>query len=206
MNPILVIDLKEALVKPRPFIDAHKRWFKLFSILLEDDSINDWVKKENYFEGVHAVMKLYLKDSDKEYQTIFSRQLFSMMLVAEITPNDLMKEFADYLRTLKERYTLALITTVPEDSITPLLNKIGCGDLFDIVYPSLNKNHPDKKTQFIEFIEKYTTPLFYIGYGDKLLGELKELNINTISVNWISKGTFRGDYEMYSVDELKQIL
>jgi phosphoglycolate phosphatase-like HAD superfamily hydrolase len=206
MNPILIIDLKEALVKPRPFIEAHRKWFKLFSILLEDDSINDWFKKDNYFEGVHAVMKLYLKDSDKEFQTIFARQMFSMVLVAEISPNDLAKEFADYLRTIKDRYTLALITTVPEDSVMPMLNKLNCGDLFDIVYPSLNKNHPDKKTQFIDFIQKYDTPLFYIGYGDKLLGELKELNINTISVNWVSKGTFRGDYEVYSVDELKHIL
>jgi phosphoglycolate phosphatase-like HAD superfamily hydrolase len=206
MNPIIVIDLKEALVKPRPFIEAHKRWFKLFSILLEDDSINDWAKKENYFEGVHTVMSLYLKDSEKEFQTIFARQMFSMVLVAEITPDDLVKDFADYLRTIKDRYILALITTVPEDSIAPLLNKLGCGDLFELIYPSLNKNHPDKKTQFIDFIQNNDTPLFYIGYGDKLLGELKDLNINTISVNWISKGTFRGDYEVYSVDELKQIL
>jgi len=206
MNPILVIDLKEALVKPRPFIDAHKRWFKLFSVLLEDDSINDWAQKDNYFEGVHAVMKLYLKDSDKEFQTIFARQMFSMVLVAEISPDDLVKEFADYLRTIKDRYTLALITTVPENSIIPLLNKLGCGDIFELIYPSLNKNLPDKKTLFVDFIQKYDIPLFYVGYGDKLLGELKELDINTISVNWVSKGTFRGDYEVDSVEELKHIL
>jgi phosphoglycolate phosphatase-like HAD superfamily hydrolase len=206
MNPILVIDLKEALVKPRPFIDAHKRWFKLFSVLLEDDSINDWAQKDNYFEGVHAVMKLYLKDSDKEFQTIFARQMFSMVLVAEISPDDLVKEFADYLRTIKDRYTLALITTVPENSIIPLLNKLGCGDIFELIYPSLNKNLPDKKTLFVDFIQKYDKPLFYVGYGDKLLGELKELDINTISVNWVSKGTFRGDYEVDSVEELKHIL
>jgi hypothetical protein len=206
MNPILVIDLKDALVKPRPFIEAHKRWFKLFSVLLEDDSITDWSKKDNYFEGVYVVMNQYLGGSDKEFQTIFARQMFSMMLVAEVRADDLIVDFADYLRTLKERYTLALITTVPEDSITPFLNKLGCGDIFEIVYPSLNKNHPDKKTLFIDFIKKYDTPLFYIGHGDKLLGELKELDINTISVNWVSKGSFRGDYEVDAVEELKHIV
>jgi phosphoglycolate phosphatase-like HAD superfamily hydrolase len=151
-------------------------------------------------------MKLYLKDSDKEFQTIFARQMFSMVLVAEISPDDLVKEFADYLRTIKDRYTLALITTVPENSIIPLLNKLGCGDIFELIYPSLNKNLPDKKTLFVDFIQKYDKPLFYVGYGDKLLGELKELDINTISVNWVSKGTFRGDYEVDSVEELKHIL
>ena len=59
MNPILIIDLDGALFTHRPFNVAHKKWFKLFSVLLEDDSIMDWVDKENYFEGIHHVMKQY---------------------------------------------------------------------------------------------------------------------------------------------------
>ncbi|MGV8172024.1 MAG: HAD family hydrolase [Candidatus Woesearchaeota archaeon] len=206
MNPFLIIDFNGALFKSRPFDEAHKRWFKLFSILLEDDSVLDWTFKENYFEGVHLCMKRYLGEADKETQTLFARQVYAMALIAETHQEDLVTEFAEYLTTIKERYTLVLLTSVPEEAALPMLRKTGCSGLFDIIYSTQSKNHPDKISLLSEFITKYGLPLFYIGLGDKDLGILKEMNIKTISVNWIEKGHFNGDYIIDSVDELRKIL
>jgi FMN phosphatase YigB (HAD superfamily) len=206
MNPIIAIDFDGALFRSRPFDEAHKRWFRLFSILLDDDSINDWAFKENYFEGVHLCMKKYLGDTDNESQTFFSRQIYAMMLVAETVSSDMVKEFAEYLRSIKGRYSLALITSAPKSAALPMLHKTHCADLFDIIYYSPSTDHPDKMSLFGEFITKHERPLFYIGKGDKDLGALKELGINTISVNWVEKGTFKGSHDIYSVDELKHIL
>jgi len=206
MNPIIAVDFNGALIKPRPFVEAHKSWFELFSVLLKDDSIKDIASKENYFENVHRIMYSYLGVSDKESQTIFAREIFSMLLLAEVTTHDLVKEFADYLRTLKDRYTLAVITSAPETSVLPMLRKLHCEDIFDIVFSSAVTNYPDKHSLFADFISKYDKPLFYIGLGDKYLGGLKELDVATISVNWVSRGSFRGDYEIDSVEELKGLL
>jgi phosphoglycolate phosphatase-like HAD superfamily hydrolase len=204
MNPIIVIDLDGALFKHRPFDEAHKKWFKLFSVLLEDDSINDWAFKENYFEGIHQVMKRYLGSADKEAQTVFARQVFSMVLVAEVQKSDLIEEFAEYLRSIKDRYTLALVTSAPEGSIDFVLKKVHCEDLFHIIYSSLDKNYPNKQSLMNDFIEKYERPLYYIGEGDKDLGAMKDLDITAISVNWVSKARFKGEHNIQEVDELKQ--
>lgn len=206
MNPLIVVDFNGALLKSRPFDEAHKSWFKLFSILLEDDSVNAWSFKENYFEGVHRCMERYLGGNDKEAQILFARQTYAMCLVAETRQEDLVKEFADYLRTLNERYNLVLLTSAPQEAILPMLRKLECIDLFEIIYPSASKNHPDKISLFNEFMLKYEKPLFYIGLGDKDLGELKEIGIKTISVNWAKKGVFKGDYDIDDVSELNGLL
>jgi phosphoglycolate phosphatase-like HAD superfamily hydrolase len=129
-----------------------------------------------------------------------------MVLVATLHKDDLMIEFAEYLNTIKERYTLVLLTSAPEEAVLPMLRKIGCENLFDIIYSGQSKNYPDKISLFGGFISTYEKPLFYIGKGDKDLGALKELDINTISVSWADKGNFIGTYNVDSVDELKKIL
>jgi FMN phosphatase YigB (HAD superfamily) len=151
-------------------------------------------------------MHTYLGFADKEIQTLFARQTYAMILLAEITSDDLVRDFVEYLRTIRERYTLALITTTPEESVLPILRKLHCEDLFEIIFASAPNNHPDKHSLFADFLTKYENPLFYIGLGDTYLGGLKELDINTISVNWVSEGAFRGDYEVDTVEELQKIL
>jgi FMN phosphatase YigB (HAD superfamily) len=206
MNPLIIIDFNGALFRSRPFDEAHKRWFKLFSVLLDDDSLNDWAFREDYFEGVHKCMKKYLGSESKESQTFFARQIYAMMLVAETEQDDLIKDFAEYLRTIKERYTLALITSVPKSAVFPMLQKTHCTDIFDILYSSSARYHPDKASVFGEFINKYGKPLFYIGKGDGDLGLLKDMSINTVSVSWVEKGSFRGDHDINAIEELRDIL
>ena len=205
MDPLVVVDFNGALFRSRPFDEAHKSWFKLFSVLLEDNSVNDWAFSDNYFEGVHRCMEKYMGSKDKETQTLFARQLYAMCLVAETREEDLVKEFADYLRTLRERYNLVLLTSAPEEAVLPMLKKVNCIDIFDIIYPSSSKDHPDKLSLFNAFISRYEKPLFYIGKGDSDLGALKDLDIKTICVNWVTKGKFSGTYNIDTVDELKDI-
>jgi FMN phosphatase YigB (HAD superfamily) len=206
MNPIIAIDFNGALLRSRPFDEAHTRWFRLFSVLLDDDAINEWAFKENYFEGVHDVMKRYLGNVPKDAQVMFAREIYALALVAEVSTKDLVDEFVDYLRSIKEKYTLALITTTPEVAVDPLLQKIGCRDVFDIIFSSQMKSYPDKRALFEDFIVKYERPLYYIGEGDKDVGWCRDLEIKSISVNWANKGRFKGEHNIDTVDELKDIL
>lgn len=206
MKPIIAVDFDGALLRSRPFDEAHKRWFYVMSILLKDKSINEYAGLENYFEKVHEVMKRYLGDVDQETRVVFARNLFSMVTVAEADKKDLVADFAQYLRKIKLKYRLALITTAPETSVEPILEKVGCADLLDILYKSPVKKHPNKKELFKEFLKEYGKPAFYIGNGDKDITSCKELGIPSISVNWVSQGQVKGDYDVKTVKELEKII
>ncbi|MBN1644998.1 HAD family hydrolase, partial [Candidatus Woesearchaeota archaeon] len=206
MKPILAIDFDGALLKHKPFQNAHKKWFKVMAVLLKDDSINKYSALENYFDKVHEVMKKYLGNVSHETRVKFARMLYAMATVAEVKDKDLVKDFAAYLKTLKKKYRLALITSAPEDSVEPILDKLGIPDLFDILYKSPVSKHPDKKQLFKEFIKKHGKPKFYIGNGDKDIERCKKAGIKTISVNWVSKGKYKGDFDVDSVKEFKKIL
>ncbi len=206
MKPIIAVDLDGALLKSRPFNEAHKSWFYVMSILLKDDSVNQYASLDNYFGKVHEVMQRYLGDVDHETRVRFARNLFSMATIAEVTKDDLVDDFAIYLKKLKKEYLLALITTAPEDSVEPILHKVGCSALFDILYKSPMGKHPNKRELFQELIKKYGKPRYYIGDGDKNITSCKELGIPSISVNWVSKAEIKGDYDVQSVKELEAII
>lgn len=200
------MDFNGALLRSRPFDEAHKNWFKLLSILLDDNSINEYASLEDYFDKVHEVMERYLGSVDYETRVSFARNLFAMSTIAEVKQEDLVVEFANYLRSIKEKYSLVLITSAPEASVEPILQKVGCSDLFDILYKSPMTKHPDKKMLFKEFIEKHNKPVFYIGNGDEDITSCHELGIPSISVNWVSKGDVKGDYDIDNVKELEKII
>ena len=206
MNPVIAIDLNGALLKSRPFEKAHKNWFYVMSILLKDKSIIKYSKLDNYFDKVNEIMQRYLGNINPKTRTTFARNLFSMLTVSEVKKEDLVQELVDYLLQLKKKYTLVLITSAPELSVEPILEKIGCSELFDIVYKSPLKDYPNKLSLFKRFIKEKGKIEYYIGAGDKDILEIKKLGIKTISVNWIVKGEFKGDYDVKKVRELKEII
>lgn len=206
MKPIIAVDFDGALLRSRPFDEAHKKWFHVMSVLLKDKSINQYAGLENYFDKVHEVMERYLGNVDRETRVTFARNLFSMVTIAEASREDLVTHFAEYLRQIKKKYRLALITSAPEASVGPILHKVGCSDLFDILYKSPMEKHPNKRELFVEFIKEYGKPKFYIGNGDKDIVNCKELGIPSISVNWVAHGKVKGDYDIKTVKELEKIL
>jgi len=207
MKPILAIDLDGALMHSRPFDEAHKKWFELFSVILKDDSIKKYAFLENWFSKVDEVMDRYLGEKvDRITKNRWAREIYAMTTVKEVRKEDLVKEFAEYLRKIEDKYALALITTAPESAVGPILQKVGCARLFDIIKKSPPEKRPSKKELLEEFIKAYAKPVFYIGNGDKDIQACKELGIKTISVSWVSKGEFKGDYNVDTVEELKNIL
>ena len=206
MKPIIAVDFDGALLQSRPFDEAHKRWFYVMSVLLKNNSINQYAGLDNYFDKVYEVMERYLGDVDHETRVKFARNLFSMVTIAEVTKDDLVGDFADYLRRLKGEYRLALITSAPEASVEPILHKVRCSDLFDILYKSPMGKHPNKKELFEAFIKEHGKPAYYIVNGDKDITSCRELGIPAISVNLVSRGEVKGDYDIQTVLELEAII
>ena len=205
-KPIIAVDFDGALLRSRPFDQAHQRWFAVMSTLLKDKTINEYAGLENYFDKIHKVMQRYLGNVDAETRIVFARNLFSMVTVAEANKKDLVDDFARYLRKIKPKYRLALITTAPETSVEPILEKVGCSDLFEILYKSSVRKQPNKKEMFKDFVKEYGKPIFYIGNGNKDISSCMELGISSISVSWVSAGRIKGDYDIKKVKELEKII
>ena len=58
MKLIIAIDFNGALLKSRPFNEAHKRWFYVMSLLLKDKSVNNYANLENYFDKQYNSLEL----------------------------------------------------------------------------------------------------------------------------------------------------
>ena len=203
MKPIIAVDLNGALMYSRPFQTAHHKWFSLFASLLRKPEIEDLASAPDFMIHVDDIMDDYLGPVSEVSKRYFARQLFGMTLVAEAKPEDVVKEFAEYLCELKSSFRLALITTAPAPAVIPLLEKIGYEDLFDIVYKSPPGGSPDKIRLFKRFVSEFDMPQFYIGRGDRDLDELRALDLKTIAVSWVEDGEYDCDYTFSTVDELK---
>jgi len=198
----IIVDLNGALLQPRPFDEAHKRWFELMGVLLADEKIKELAFQDDWFDMVDDVMDRFLGDAGREYKTTMARTLFGMVVVGEIRDSDLVEEFAEYLYELKKRYEICLVTTVPDPE--PILEKLNISDLFNVVYKSSLDKRPDKVALVKRFLDEHD-PKYYIGYGDKDLNGIGDLGIKTVSVSWIKKG-LSGDYDAETVKELVSLL
>ncbi len=205
-KPAIIIDLNVALIKQRPFDAAHKEWFRVMGELIRDYSINELAFKEDYFSDVQEIMKKYLGDIDIKTRNAFARNIYSMMVVESIKKWDLVEDFAEYLKSMKKRFVIVLITSAPTAAINGILEKINCKDLFDIVSASPMEEVPSKKELIELFIKKHGKPLFYIGQGDKDILTCKELGIKTIVVDWNNPAVNKGNFEAHNVEELGKIV
>jgi len=205
-KPAIILDLNGALIKQRPFDIAHKEWFRVMAELMRDQSINEFAFKDDYFKDVQEIMKKYLGDINIKTRNAFARNIYSMTVIESVKKWDLNDGFAEYLRTLKKKFTLVLITSAPTPAINGILEKINCKDLFDIVSASPMEEVPSKKELIELFIKKHGRPLFYIGQGDKDILTFKELGIKTIVVDWNNPAVNKGNFEAHNVEELKNII
>ncbi|MFH1211421.1 MAG: hypothetical protein V1659_00655 [Candidatus Woesearchaeota archaeon] len=205
-KPILAIDFDGALFYSRPFREAHKKWFELMASLLHDESVKEYAFREDYFRYVHEVMRRYVGNVDENSLNFFARGIYAMATLAEVRQEDLVKEFAAYLESIKNSFTLALVTTAPASCVDPILQKIGCAGLFDIVCKSPMAEQPDKKRLLQQFIAEHGKPRAYIGEGDKDIATCRELGIPTISAGWVNQGKIIGDYNADTVSELESII
>ncbi len=206
MKPIIAIDLDGAILKHRPFKKAHEKWFEVMAFKLKDPSIKKYSKLKNYFPKIHEIMKRFLGKVSKEKRLEYMRNLYAELVIAEVKKKDVIDDFLEYLISIKKKYRLVLISTTPGVSIAPIIKKIGCSNLFYLIYKSPSNKEPNKREMFKSFIKKYGKIKFYIGDGDEHIKICKELKIPCISVNWVDKARFKGDYNIKTVGELDKIL
>lgn len=163
-KPILATNLDGFLINHEAFIEPHRIWFDRASLLTKDDSFQKWKGHKEYFKGVNEAMEKIMPDVSKEERTKQARKWYQedvvhyIKLHPEMVNHDLKKS----LERLKQKFTLALITTNTGEYVNDILEAANLKGLYDIIYTSNLEEEPGKRQIVEEFKEKYGNPKYYV--------------------------------------------
>ncbi|MFA6462254.1 MAG: HAD family hydrolase [Candidatus Woesearchaeota archaeon] len=196
---IIAVDLSGTLICEEAGQKAHQEWFRIMAAALNDPSVETLAKKKDYFPEVYKVLERYTgldakKEENKLLLKKMARSLFQMSYLGkahQLRDKLRYSEIITLLKELKRKYTLALITTSPEESVNPILELAGCSDLFDFKELSPLHEEPNKKELLQRFISTHGKPEVYIGNEEEDYFACKELDVPFILAGWdpyVSKG------------------
>ena len=208
-KPIVAATLSGLFLKHEPWDKAHVLWYKKAAEKLNDDSVNKWANRPDYFKGVDEVMKRIYPDLNDDERTIKARETFfsSVCDYVKKYPRAKNNSVIKYFDSLKNRYRIALITTNTKSALERILSSAGLTDFFDIIEASMPNEKDDKRIVFERFIKKYGKPLIYIGGNRKdIFDYCKEKGIPCIFANFEKQAELEGVESAHNIEELKQKL
>jgi FMN phosphatase YigB (HAD superfamily) len=207
-KPILATTLAGLFVKSDPWKYAHKQWFTKAATTLRDPAVAAWASKENYFPGVEIVMKrLHPQFTDAE-RSALARQLFFDGVCEHIQTHDVRRhDVIEYFRSLKSKYTIALVTTNTAAAASRILELADIDHLFDITIASDSYEKDDKALVFDRFVAEYGKPVLYIGGERRDSYEycLKH-KISCVYANFDNQSDIASIDSVHSIHELKEII
>ena len=111
---IITTTLSGLFIKHEPWDNAHILWFKDAAEKLDDPKITEWINNPNYFKGVDLVMKRLYPDLNNKQRTIKARETYfdSVCKYIKQNPNVKNLEIIKYFKSLKDKFEIALITSL----------------------------------------------------------------------------------------------
>jgi len=163
-KPILATNIDGFLINHSAFIEPHRIWFDRVILLTKDNSFNKWKTSKNYFEGVNLAMEKLMPDATKEERTQKARGWYQEDVIhyIKLHPEVVNRQLAESLKKLKEKFTLALITTNTKDYIEKILKTANLEGIYKIIHASETSEEPSKSKIFQEFRKKYGEPKYYM--------------------------------------------
>lgn len=192
MKKIIVFDFDGTIIKSKAGKKAHVEWFRILGLLLKKKNIIKLAGKKDYFKEVYSLMEQYtgLSKKNKLEKTVMiklARNLYQMLFLGYVTSykKDLeIKEVIKYIKKLKRKYRIALVTTTPEDIVIPILSLIKQTKLFDIVFVQSLQKQPSKAELINEFVKRYGKPVLQIGNSLEDIEIAKKLGIVSVLACW----------------------
>ncbi len=217
-KPTIAVDFSGTLITEEPSDLAHSEWFEVMVALLKDKSILAYAKEKDYFPYVYKIMERFTgldakKEEDKKLMKKFARNLFQMSYFAaanKIKARLLFQDYANYLRELKQKYQLVLVTTSPEDIVSPILHLVKCDDIFDEIVKSPLTEEPNKEKLLKLLLDKHEGVSLYLGNSLEDAQACRKLKIPFILAMWdksdYTEAKKLADFTAGSVEELREII
>lgn len=189
-KPIISMTLAGVLISKEPWKNAHKLWFKDMAARFNDNSLLEWIEREDYFNGVDIIMERLYPDLSEGERTKKARDLYFRYVYRYIMSHiqTVRHDLIDYVKELKNSYRLAIITTNTEIVTFKFLKMLKIENLFDLIICSKDHEKDDKKEVFNRLIKNHENPILYIGSDRKeSLDFCKENNIKHLFVDFDTK-------------------
>jgi FMN phosphatase YigB (HAD superfamily) len=171
------------LIEHSAFIEPHKIWFDRATLLTKDKSFSKWKGHKEYFIGVNQAMEKIMPEASKEERTEQARNWYQedVEYYISIHPEVINNKLKKILKELKEKFTLALITTNTEEHILKILKTTKLEDIYDIIFASKAKEEPNKEKIFQDFKEKYGEPKYYLASrSEEAFEACKKIGVTSI--------------------------
>jgi len=185
-KPILATGIDGLLIKHKTFVEPHRKWFKRAIKKTGDNSLKEWIGKENYFPGVNKAMEKIMPSASKEERTRKARGWYQEDVIAYIKshPEVVKKNVANKLISLKKKYRLILITTNTKDYINKILKVSRLNNIYDNIIASKTEEEPNKERLIEELINKYGKPKCYLTGKpeDSINKTLEKLGIKVLGI------------------------
>ncbi len=206
-KPIIAVSFSGIIMKDTPWKKAHEVWFEHYAKKLNKPEIEEYAKKENWFDYVDKVMALAEPELNDSERTIKAREKY-FDVICDFGCDNLSlenKEVIEYFYSIKKEFFLGLITTTSLATIQRILKAIKHEDLFDFIECSLLEEKDDKLAVFKRFIEKNEKPILYLGGKRKeTIDFCQENNIKFVFANFEKEKTEINSIS--SVNELKELI
>lgn len=184
-KPIIATNIDGLLIKHKAFVEPHKAIWKKLIEKTGNKDLTKWIGRKDYFIGVNLAMDAIMPQSSREEKTLQVRKWYQEAVLNYVkeNPNCVFRSRVKELKKLKQKYTLALITTNSEDYITKILEAGKLREVYDIVLASKTAQEPKKQELVEEFIRTYGKPAYYLtGKPEKEIEEkFNELEIKVLT-------------------------
>lgn len=209
MKPIIATTLSGLFIRTSPWKDAHRKWFEQIVRETGDESFRQWAMKPGYFEGVNLAMAKLMPDASKEERIREARRRFMEAVVDNIKERReevVNREAIDFFSSLKEKFTLALITTNTKEAAMKILSIAGIENLFDIAEFSMPGEEDDKSAVIERFMENHGKPRVYFG-GDRkdIYDYCRQKNIFCVFAN-LEDGRDFNARTVHTIKEMEEII
>jgi len=218
-KPIIATTIKDIIIDGNSWDEAHYIWYnerekELKEKKLSTEPIEEWrtllrqnpeEEKKTYFKYVDKVMKLLYPNSSNEERTKIARESYfdSVLKFIEKNSDKINHEMIEYLKSLKKKYRLAVITTNTWSALEKILEVSGINkDLFDLIEVSRPEEKDDKIIVFERFIKKHGKPELYIGSSEESINYCKENKIKCILTDFYKRNQLPNS--VINLDELKE--
>lgn len=161
---LLVTNIDGLLLSHDVFYKPHEAWFRRAIEKTGDGSLEDWIGKENYFLGVHEAMEKIMPEGSEGERTLQARKWYHEDTVNYIKnhPEEIKKDIANKLISLKDKYKLILMTTSSEDYVSEILKVSGLENIYDGIVASKTNSEPKKEELLGDLLGRYGKPKYYL--------------------------------------------
>jgi phosphoglycolate phosphatase-like HAD superfamily hydrolase len=216
MKPIIAFDLDGTIVKNELSSNAYKMWFRIMSMLLDDDSVasvKELSTRDEYMPDVFDAMERLTgldrrNGFDKEVMVKYARNLYQMIYLSELKnagKDVFYPEMIDMIIDLKSTCRIALITTAPEDVVLPALEIGGVKKLFDYIYRGPLNQEPSKLSMLQKFVKDIGKPALYVGNEKGDAEACKELGVKFALAKWGKHDEEAGKMAAFNLTSPKQL-